>query len=59
MWKSETKFNTERQAAHQHNHQLRGDACPLPAQSWPWQPDDCPVLVLINRLMPWAEPEAA
>ena len=40
----------QRDRAHKAGH--RGQPCPLLEQSWPWQPNDCPVLRRINRLMP-------
>ena len=47
-----TAHNITRHQAHAHNHQLHGTTCPLPGTPWPWQPDACPILQRVNRILP-------
>ena len=49
---SEAKLALEREAAHQHNHALRGEVCPFRWRPWPWQVADCSALTSINAVMP-------
>ena len=52
MAKSSFRMALERQWAHQHNHALRGEICPLKGKPWPWRVKDCPLMTRLNKLMP-------
>ena len=50
LYISPTLLAIQRDRAHKAGH--RRQPCPLLEQPWPWQPNNCPVLRRINRLMP-------